>query len=144
MERDVQQALDETARLAQRIYPPLLETALAATLRAALANSGIPASVDVTAGASYPPEVARTVYLCCLETLEHIGAGARATVKVRGEEAALFFELIAEGTDSFAATPSDEGLELIRDRVEALGGRLTIHSKPGGGISMYGSLPHAR
>jgi signal transduction histidine kinase len=144
MERDVQQALDETARLAQRIYLPLLETALAAALRAALVDSGIPASVDVTAEASCPPEVARTVYLCCLETLEHIGAGARATVKVRGDESALSFEVVGESAGSSAAIRSDEGLDLIRDRVEALGGQLTIRSKPGGGIRVSGSLPLVR
>ena len=33
LERDVQQVLDEAAQLAQRIYPPLLEAGLAATLR---------------------------------------------------------------------------------------------------------------
>jgi signal transduction histidine kinase len=143
MEHDVQQALDETAQLAQRIYPPLLESALPAALRAALANSGIPGFVDVTAGVSYPAEVARTIYLCCLEALEHIGAGARARIEVRGEDAELFFDVVAEGTDSSAGNRSDEGLELLRDRVEALGGRLTIHSKPGG-ISMSGSLPLAK
>ncbi len=40
--RDVQQALDETAQLAQRIYPPLLEAGgLAAALRAAAGSAGV-------------------------------------------------------------------------------------------------------
>ena len=71
MGRDVQQALDETALLAQRIYPPLLEAGgLAAALRSAAVTAGVPASVDVAAGSNYPPEVARTVYMCWLEALE--------------------------------------------------------------------------
>ena len=61
-----------TAELAQRIYPPLLERGRARS-GAALGGGGAPASarrVDVAAGASYPPEVAATVYWCCLEALE--------------------------------------------------------------------------
>ena len=59
MARDVQQALDETAQLAQRIYPPLLEAGgLAAALRSAAASAGIRASVEVAAGPSYAPELA--------------------------------------------------------------------------------------
>ena len=69
-------ALDETARLAQRIFPPLLEAGgLAAALRSAAVSIGIPASVEVATGASDPPEVLRTVYFCCLEVLEHAGDG---------------------------------------------------------------------
>ena len=49
--RDVQQALDETAQLAQRIYPPLLEAGgLAAALRAAAASAGVRASARGRSG----------------------------------------------------------------------------------------------
>jgi signal transduction histidine kinase len=139
MGRDVQQALDETAQLAQRIHPPLLEAGgLAAALRSAAASAGVPVSVEVTAGASYPPEVTRTVYLCCLGALEHAGAEARTRVTVREEEGALAFEVVADGAGS------DVGLDRLRDRVEALGGRLTIWSGPGRGTRIAGSLPLSR
>ena len=58
---------------------------------------GVRASVEVAADARYPPEVAAAVYLCCLESLEHAGAGARATITVRDEEGALAFEIVADG-----------------------------------------------
>jgi len=136
MGRDVQRALDETAQLAQRIYPPLLEAGgLAAALRSAAVSAGIRASLEVAAGASYPPEVAGAVYWCCLEALEHAGAGARVTVVVRVEEGAVAFEIVEDGSRS------DAGLDRLRDRVEALGGRLAIRSKPGRGTRVSGSLP---
>jgi signal transduction histidine kinase len=143
MERDVQQALNETARLARRIYPMLLEAGgLAAALRSAAVSADIRVSIEVAAGVSCPPEVLRTIYLCCLAALEHAGAGARATVTVRQEEGALAFEVVE---DSAAATVrSDAGLERLRDRVEALGGRLTIQSVPGHGIRLLGSVPVSR
>jgi signal transduction histidine kinase len=136
MGRDVQQALDETTLLAQRTYPPLLEAGgLAAALRSAAVSAGIRASIEVAADASYPPEVTRTVYWCWVEALEHAGVGARATVTVRDEGGALAFEVVED------AGHSDAGLDRLRDRVEALGGRLTIRSEPGRGTRVSGSLP---
>ena len=136
MSRDVQQALDETARLAQRIYPPLLETGgLAAALRSAAAGAGIRVALDVPASAGYPPEVAGAIYWSCLDAFEHAGAGARAAVTVREEEGAVAFEVVEDGSGSAA------GLERLRDRVEALGGRLAIRAEPGRGTRVSGSLP---
>jgi signal transduction histidine kinase len=146
MGRDVQQALSDATQLAERIYPPLLEAGgLAAALRSAAISAGIPASVEVTATASYPPEVAGTVYFCCLEALEHVAAGARATVTVRDEKGALAFDVVEDGARSAAAkVGSNTGLDRLRDRVEALGGRLTIGSESGHGTRVSGSLPLLR
>ncbi len=138
MGRDVQQALDETARLAQRIYPPQLEAGgLAVALRAAAASIGIPIFVEVTAGRGHAPEVVQTVYLCCVEALEHAGTEGQATVTVREEEGALAFGVVTK--DAFSAAELDR----LRDRVEALGGRLTIGSEPGRGTFISGSLPRS-
>jgi signal transduction histidine kinase len=143
MGRDVHQALDETARLVHRIYPPLLEAGgLAAALRTAAASVGVPTRIDVAAGVNYPHEVAGTVYFSCLEVLERAGGGARATVTVRDEEGALVFEVFAGGTG--AATASGAILSRLHDRVEALGGQLMVQSEPGDGIRVSGSLPLSR
>jgi signal transduction histidine kinase len=138
---DVQQALDETAALAQRIYPSQLDArGLAAALRSATVSAGRPASVDVRANAARPPEVIATLYLCCLEALEYVGAGARATVTLRDEDGAIDVEVVEDGIDSTAAeTRSDAEVEGLRDRVEALGGRLTVRSEQGRGLRV--SLP---
>ena len=145
MERDVQQALDEAAWLAQRIYPPLLEAGgLAAALRSAAVSAGIPASVNVAAGSTYAPEIARTVYLCWLEALENAGGEAPATVTVREENGALVFEFVETGAQLAAAGECSTRLDRLRDRVEALGGRLTVESDAGRGTRVYGSLPLSR
>jgi signal transduction histidine kinase len=136
IDRDVQHALEEAAQLAQRIYPGLLEIgSLAAALRSAAASAGISASVEVTPDARCSPEVAATVYLCCLAALEQAAVGTRATLTVREEAGALAFEVVADGSGSAAR------LERLRDRVEALGGRLTLGSEPG---RVAGSLPVSR
>jgi signal transduction histidine kinase len=144
MGRDVQQALDETGKLAHRIYPPLLEAGgLAVALRTAAMSVGVPTRIEVTPRAGYPPEVAGAVYFSCLEVLERAGTGARATITVQDEQRALAFEVVEDGAGS-AATAFDELPDRLRDRVEALGGQLTLQSEPGGGIRVSGSLPLSR
>ena len=133
MGRDVQQALDEAARLAQRIHPQVFEAdGLAVALRSAAVSADIPASVDVRVDSTYAPEILRTVYLCWLEALEQARGNARATATVREENGALTFEFGGEWS-----TRLDE----LRDRVEALGGRLTVESDGGRGRYVSGSLP---
>jgi signal transduction histidine kinase len=134
--RDVEQALDAAGQLAQRIYPPVLEAGgLAAALRSAAATAGIRVSLELAPEASYPPEVAWTIYRCCIEAFEHAGAGSRARLTVHEQEGAIAFEVAADGSRS------DTGFNRLRDRVEALGGGLMIGSAPGGGCRVSGSLP---
>ena len=135
MGRDAQQALDETAQLAERIYPPLLQAGgLAAALRSAAMRAGVTVSVQVEADASYSPDFAGTVYSCCLEALEYAGAGARANLEVRGDASTVAFEFVGDAH-------SAARLDRLRDRVEALGGRLTIRREPDGGARVSGLLP---
>jgi signal transduction histidine kinase len=134
--RDLRLALDEAGKLAHRIYPPLLETGgLAAALRSAAVHARVPTRIDVEADATYPPEVARAVYLCCLAVLHAAAADTQAAVTVRGENATLAFDVVAD-----RAVPGVD-LDRERDRVEALGGRLTIGSKAGGVTRVAGSIP---
>ncbi len=117
--RDVQHAVDDAAQLAQEIYPPLLHAGgLGAALRAAAVGAGVRASIDVPSGATYPLEIAATVYWCCLATLE--SADTEATVTLRDENDSVSFEVDFDGSLSARAT------ERLRDRVEALGGELTV------------------
>jgi signal transduction histidine kinase len=138
MRRGVRQALDETARLAQRIYPAALElSGLAGLLRSAALNAGVPATVEVAGGTTYPPEVAMTIYLCWLALLAR-GSDRPVTIRVREEEDVLSFELAG------SAAESDSDLDLLQDRVEALGGRLATESEAGGGVRLSGALPLGR
>jgi signal transduction histidine kinase len=137
MGRDVRQALDETTQLAQRIYPQVDAVDLAATLRSAAVSAGIRASVEVEVDGNPPPELLAAIYWCWLEVLDRFAAGAHANINVREQDGALAFEIVEDGDRSVAA------LERLSDRVEALGGRLTIRSEPGRGTRVSGSLPPA-
>jgi signal transduction histidine kinase len=135
--RDVQEALEETAQLAQRIYPPLDGVSLATTLRSAAVHAGVRASVDVMARERYPSEIAVALYWSWLDVLEQVGDGGSAALQVRDEDDALAFELVADSDQLDAA------LERLHDRVEALGGRLRIQIEPGPRTRVNGSVPSA-
>ncbi len=119
---EVRRSLDETAQLAQRIYPPLLESGgLGAALRAAAVSLGVRASIEVAEGDGDPPEVVRALYFCGVAALERVGPNGRVMLAIRAEAGALTLDV---------ATDPRVELEDLRDRVEALGGRLTIEPYP--------------
>jgi signal transduction histidine kinase len=135
MRRDVQQAIEDARNLADRIYPPLLDAGgFAPALRAAAARAHVPTRLDVETGRSYPPEIAGLVYFTCLEVLEHAGAGTAVAVTLRSDEATVTFEVVVEGAIDA------EGL-FLRDRVEALDGRLDVRSEPDHRTRLVGSVP---
>jgi signal transduction histidine kinase len=136
MRSELQEALDALRSLALRINPPLLEAGgLLTALRSAAAAAGIPTRVRVSV-ADIPPEAAGTVYSCCVEALEQAGDGVTAAITVREEVGMLCFEIVQDGSSS--------ALAAIRDRVEGLGGQLSIESEPAQGVRISGSLPLSR
>jgi signal transduction histidine kinase len=144
MGRGLAQALDEMVKLAQRIYPPLLESGgLGAALRAAAASAGVRARIRVRAVEGASPEIAGAVYFCCLDVLERAGAGARATIDVRTAGGEVVFE-VAQELPSSSVPRSGGALEGLGDRIEALGGRVWIESEPDCSLRVSGSLPLSR
>jgi signal transduction histidine kinase len=139
MRRNAHEALDRSRALAQRIHPPQLEAGgLRVALRSAAASVGIRARIDVVVDGDLPPELGATVYLCCVEALERFHGGTTAEITVREENGTLAFEFDVDDAGPEAA---DEGLTVMRDRVEALGGRLSLAPGPGGGMRIAGALP---
>jgi signal transduction histidine kinase len=138
MRRDLQHALDGTSLLAQRIYPATLEVGgLGTLLRSAAVSAGVPASVDVAAPSTHPPEVVMTLYLCWSNMLACGRGEGDARIRVRESEGMLEFEVVG------IAGP-DADLKYLRDRVEALGGRLAVTSGSGDGTRISGVLPLSR
>jgi signal transduction histidine kinase len=144
--RDARAALDGLRRLAAELYPPLLDACgLVIALRSAGADAGIVTHVEADALPTGQPELAASVYFCCLEALRnaalHAGAGAKARISIGVEEERLVFEIADDGCGFVTGQPSEGGLRRIGDRVAALGGRLEIESVPGHGTSVSGILP---
>jgi signal transduction histidine kinase len=131
--RDVRQALEEMRTLAHRIHPALEAGGLGAALRFASAQAGVRTRIEVHADTPIPPELASAVYFSCLDVLGR-ARGATTTIVVRQQPAGVAFEIGADGEAD--AAPSS-----LRDRVEALGGTVTIRSEPGPRTVWTGFVP---
>ena len=134
------EALDETARLAQRIHPPTLEAGDLGrcSARPRRAQASLPRSTCPPA-ASYPPEVVMTIHLCWLDALARAGGEARVTIDVHDRADALTFEIdgrrrpVGCGSRATARPCRGARRHVRRSRRRA-----------GGGSRVSGSLPLAR
>ena len=137
LRREARRASTEMQELATRVFPPLLEAGgLVAELRAAASRAGVPARLDVDVDSSSPPEITGAVYFCVLDAFERAPAGSSVVVSVRGEDGVLVFQIdVDEDVGSERRAP--------HDRVEALGGQVTITAGTDG-TTVAGSLPFSR
>jgi signal transduction histidine kinase len=142
----LQAALDDLRALARGIYPPLLaDQGLVAALQAQATKVPLPVSIEADGIGRYPRDAEAAVYFCTLEALQNVAKYAhasRVTITVSCPEGHLTFTITDDGTgfDTTTATHGT-GLQGMADRLAALGGTLQIHSKPGLGTTVTGSLP---
>jgi signal transduction histidine kinase len=144
--RETHDALEALRTLAADLYPPLLDTAgLVVALRTAGADAGVLTHVDADGLPQGRPDLAATVYFCCVQALRnaalHGGDGVEARISIGIENDALVFAVADDGCGFVTGGPSSGGLRRIGDRVAALGGRLEIESAPDRGTHVSGSLP---
>jgi signal transduction histidine kinase len=128
---------------ARGVRPPLLTDA---GLGAAVAELARTARLPVTVAACderFPPPIEAVGYFVCAEALANAGkyadAGA-AAIEVRREDGQLLISIGDDGAGG-AAMGAGSGLVGLRDRVEALGGRLTVESPLGRGTRLEAALP---
>ncbi|HEX4308301.1 MAG TPA: histidine kinase [Solirubrobacterales bacterium] len=145
---EVEEIIEEVRALARGIYPPLLASeGLGDALRAAARRSAQPVVVDVDGVGRHSAEIEAAVYFCCLEAMQnaakHAGDQAKVEVRVRRDGEILGFDVGDDGRgfDAEALDGDTSGVPGMRDRLDALGGTLTIISRPGAGTSVSGSVP---
>jgi signal transduction histidine kinase len=137
LQRETRRALTEMQELASRVFPALLEAGgLVAELRAAASRAGVPVELAADVPITVPPNLAAAVYFCALDAFERAPAGTSVRVSLRGQEDALAFGIEVDG---------DLGSErrAPHDRVEALGGRVSI-TAASGRTTVAGSLAVSR
>jgi signal transduction histidine kinase len=140
-----EEALRELRDLARGIHPPVLaDRGLEAALTA-LANS---TPMHVTLSVDVPQRPASAVesaaYFVAAESLANAAKHARADwVDIRIARIGHKLEVEIRDDGVGGADPAGSGLTGLRRRVEALDGRLTITSPPGGPTSIHAELPCA-
>jgi GAF domain-containing protein len=139
-------ALDELRQLARGLHPSVLaDGGLRPALKALARRSAVPVRLDIRVDGRLPDQIELATYYTVAETLAHTAEQASATVidvAVRTDERALHLRVHRDGPGGGDLT-GGPGLVGVTDRVEALGGRLSLHSPPGGGTTVQISVPLA-
>jgi len=146
LEGDVTDALENLRELARGVYPALLaDQGLAAAIEAQARRSPVPVHVEADGIGRYQQELETAVYFCTLEALQNAAKYAQATevaVSLLEDQGELELSIRDDGRGfDRAATPLGGGLQNMTDRLAALGGTLTVRSRPGAGTTIEGHVP---
>jgi signal transduction histidine kinase len=146
LKADADEALETLRDLARGIYPPLLaDKGLAAALESQARKATLPVEVIVDSLGRYSQDLEAAVYFCCLEALQNVQKYAHAThatIRLSEAQGTLGFEVEDDGNGfHLAELRKGSGTQNMQDRIDSLGGMLTITSSPGQGCDVVGSLP---
>jgi signal transduction histidine kinase len=141
---DVDRALEELRSLAHGVYPPVLtDLGLAAALHSMATQAPLPVHVAGEVG-RHSVEIESAVYFASVEALQnalkHADGATGVWIELRESGDELRFEVRDDGAGFTAGEHDGRGLRNMRDRVEAIGGHLTIRSQPGTGTRVSGSV----
>jgi signal transduction histidine kinase len=142
-------ALEDLRDLARGIYPPLLaDKGLGAALEAQARKAAVPTTVTADGIQRYPQEIEAAVYFCVLEALNNVAkyaSATRAAISLRRTDGQLAFEVGDDGSGFDVERARDgTGLQGMADRLDAIGGSLTVRSVPGEGSTVGGRVPLAQ
>ncbi|HEV2128744.1 MAG TPA: ATP-binding protein, partial [Thermomicrobiales bacterium] len=138
--------LKELRNLVRGIHPAVLsDRGLDDAISAIAGRSSIPVEVDVDLANRLPGEVEGTAYFFVVEALANIAKHSHATeahVNISRNGEWLRIEISDNGLGG--ADPSrGTGLAGLRDRIQALDGRMRIESPNGGGTRLMVEIPCA-
>lgn len=138
------EVLDDLREISRGIHPAALsEGGLGPAMKALARRSAIPVELDTRLETRLPESVEVTAYFVASEALANVAKHAQATlvrVEVRVDGDTLHLSIADDGVGG--ANPArGSGLVGLTDRVEALGGTLTIRSPAGDGTTMSVELP---
>jgi signal transduction histidine kinase len=148
---EVDQTLDELRALAHGVYPSLLsDRGLADALRSLTSAAPLPVHLQTCGLTRHSAEIETAVYFTCGEALQNAFKHARSAscvwIDLRQNNRTLSLEIRDDGP-GFVPPPRDgnssanRGLRNMRDRLEAVGGSLTLDSAPDHGTRLIGVVP---
>lgn len=146
LEADAGSAIQVVRDLAAGIYPPLLEAeGLLAAITQQTQKAAIPVAVHGYDVGRFSRDIEAAVYFSVLEALQNTAKYANAesaSVSLTGTGGDLLFQVRDDGNGFDAASiKRGAGLNGMADRLDTVGGTISIDSEPGTGTVVRGSVP---
>ena len=142
--RGLTDALDDLREFARGIHPAILtEGGLGPALRSLARRSAVPVVLELRTEAPLPEPVEVAAYYLVSEALANTAKHAEAsavTVDVETTGEVLLVSVRDDGVGGAGFVPGS-GLAGLKDRVEAIGGRMVLESPRGGGTAIEVELP---
>ncbi len=136
--------LDELREIARGIHPAALaEGGLCPALKSLARRSAVPVRLNVGVEGRLPERIELAAYFVACEALTNTAKHAHASVidvHLETSEDELHIRVRDDGRGG-ADLSRGSGLVGLQDRVEALGGRISLRSPPGGGTDLEIALP---
>jgi signal transduction histidine kinase len=137
---------DDLREISRGIHPAILaEGGLEPALKTLARRSPIPVELEVRVDGRLPEPLEVAAYYAVSEMLTNAAKHSQASVArvyVATRDGTLYLSVRDDGIGG-ADPAGGSGLVGLRDRVEALGGALTLHSRRGEGTSLAIELPLA-
>jgi signal transduction histidine kinase len=142
---EAERALEELRSLAHGVYPSLLtDSGLPEALRSVAAQAPVPVHVVAAGVTRHPIEIESAVYFTCAEALQnavkHAGGATGLWIRLSQTRSRLRFEVCDDGPGFTLDDHDGRGLRNMHDRIEAIGGDLTVDPTPGHGTRVNGSV----
>jgi signal transduction histidine kinase len=142
----VDNAIRSLVEFSRGIYPKILaEDGLAAAMSTVVSTSTIGVTVLDRGIGRYRAELETALYFCCVEAVQNAvkhAAASRIEVELDtvGDRLTLLVRDDGQGFDA-AAVLAAGGLGNLRDRVDSVGGDLTVRTNAAGGTDVTVSVP---
>jgi signal transduction histidine kinase len=136
--------VDELRTISHGIHPAILsEGGLEPALRTLARRSAVPVGLELRAKRRLPQPVEVATYYLVSEALTNAAKHAHASVvSVELDTRDSILELAIRDDGIGGADPArGSGLVGLSDRIEALGGTLTLTSQPGDGTHIHAAIP---
>ena len=142
--RSLTGAVEELQEISRGIHPAVLSRGgLAPALKALARRSSVPVELRLDVGSRLPEHVEVASYYVVSEALTNAAKHARASelrVDAETENGVVRLSISDDGVGGADPT-AGSGLVGLRDRVEALGGGVSISSTPGEGTALHATIP---
>jgi len=137
--------LTELREIAGGLHPAILtEGGLRAALRTLAQRCAVPVSLDVQVSGRLPEPIETAIYYTVAEALTNTAKHACATtadIQMTAAAGGVLHLRVRDNGCGGADVGHGSGLVGLKDRAEALGGYLELHSPPGAGTMLQITLP---